>query len=62
MVLKIKGMGCMHCVAKVTAALKELGADVKSCEIGSAEIGPFEDQAKLKEAIESAGFELESVE
>ena len=29
MVLKIEGMGCMHCVAKVTAALKEIGADVE---------------------------------
>ncbi|MBR3270360.1 MAG: heavy-metal-associated domain-containing protein, partial [Clostridia bacterium] len=35
MTLKISGMGCMHCVAKVTAALKELGADVKKVEIGS---------------------------
>ncbi len=60
MVLKISGMGCMHCVAKVTAALKAIGADVKKVEIGSAEVGDGIDLDKLKAAIEDAGFELVS--
>ena len=62
MTLTIKGMGCMHCVAKVTAALKQLGADVEKVEIGSAVIGDFADKQALKAAIENAGFELESIQ
>lgn len=62
MLLKIKGMGCMHCVAKVTAALKEIGAEIESVEIGSAVIAPYQDREKLTKAISDAGFELESVE
>lgn len=61
MVLHIKGMGCMHCVAKVTAALKEVGAEIESVEIGKAVIAPFEDLDKLKKVISDAGFELESI-
>ena len=62
MVLKIEGMGCMHCVARVKNALNALGADVKNVEIGSAEIGPFQDTDKIKEAIEGLGFKLVSIE
>ncbi len=61
MLLQIKGMGCMHCVAKVTAALKEAGAEIESVEIGKAIIKPFSDMDKLKKVISDAGFELESV-
>ncbi len=60
MVVKIEGMGCMHCVAKVTAALKEIGADVKKVEIGSAEIGAF-DPKKVTEAIERVGFTVKEI-
>ena len=61
MTLMIQGMGCMHCVAKVTAALKEIGAEVENVEIGSARIAPYADTDKLKAAIENAGFELVSI-
>ena len=62
MVLKIKGMGCMHCVAKVTKTMEALGAKVISCEIGSCEIEAFDDTDRIREAIEQAGFELISIE
>ena len=61
-VLKIKGMGCMHCVAKVRNAMEELGASVVSCEIGVCEIKDGQDVEKIREAIEKIGFELISVE
>ena len=62
MVIKIDGMGCMHCVAKVKKAMEEIGATVISCEIGSCEIEPFGDQIKIRDAIESIGFDLISIE
>lgn len=60
MVLKIEGMGCMHCVAKVKKAMEDLGANVISCEIGACEIEGVEDVEKIRGAIEGAGFELVS--
>jgi copper chaperone CopZ len=62
MLLKIEGMGCMHCVAKVKKAMEALGAEVKSCEIGSCEIEGIDNIEQIRGAIESAGFELISAE
>ena len=62
MVLKIEGMGCMHCVAKVTKAMEALGAKVTSCEIGTCEIEGVEDVEKIRAAIDGAGFTLISAE
>ena len=62
MVLKIEGMGCMHCVAKVRKAMEDLGADVISCEIGSCEISGVDDVDRIRDAIEGVGFELISAE
>ena len=62
MLLKIEGMGCMHCVAKVKKAMEELGATVVSCEVGSCEIKGVDDVEKIRDAIEGVGFELISAE
>ena len=62
MLLKIEGMGCMHCVAKVKKAMEDIGATVKSCEIGTCEIENVSDEAKIRDAIEGVGFELISIE
>lgn len=62
MVLKIEGMGCMHCVMKVRKAMEELGAEVVSCEIGTCEIKGVEDVDRIRDAIEGVGFELISAE
>lgn len=62
MILNIEGMGCAHCVAKVSSALKEIGAEVISCEIGKVEIAPYENTAALYETIELIGFDLISIE
>lgn len=61
MLITIKGMGCMHCVAKVTAALREIGAEIESVEIGKAIIADYPDTVKIEAAIKDAGFELESI-
>ncbi len=62
MVLKIEGMGCMHCVAKVRKAMEDLGANVISCEIGICEIEGVIDVDQIRDAIEGVGFELISAE
>ena len=62
MVLKIEGMGCMHCVAKVTKTMEALGAKVISCEIGSCEIEGIDNVELIREAIKNAGFDLVSAE
>ena len=62
MVLKIDGMGCMRCVARVRKALEEIGADVISCEIGSCEIKGIDDIDRIRESIQNAGFKLLTVE
>ena len=62
MVLQIKGMGCMHCVAKVTKTLEAIGAKVVSCEIGKCVIEGINDVDVIRTAIEGIGFELISAE
>ncbi len=62
MVIKIEGMGCMHCVAKVKKAMEDIGATVLNCEIGTCEIEPFADQDKIRDAIEGVGFDCISIE
>ncbi len=62
MLLKIEGMGCMHCVAKVQKAMEEIGAKVISCEIGSCEIEGVSDTDLIRDTIEGIGFELISAE
>ena len=62
MLLKIEGMGCMHCVAKVQKAMEEIGAKVISCEIGTCEIEGVSDVEKVRDAVEGVGFELISAE
>jgi hypothetical protein len=42
--------------------MQELGATVKSCEIGTCEIEGVNDVDKIREAIEGIGFELISAE
>jgi copper chaperone CopZ len=64
--LKIDGMSCGHCVARVEKALKKLdGVHVGRVEIGAADITydpaktPF---AKIREAIDDAGYTARPVE
>jgi len=64
--LKIDGMSCGHCVARVEKALSRLdGVGVRRVEIGSAEIDydpartPF---ARIRETIEDAGYTAHAVE
>lgn len=64
--LKIDGMSCGHCVARVEKTLSKLyGVHVRKVQIGSAEIDydpartPF---ARIREAIDDAGYTASPVE
>lgn len=64
--LKIDGMSCGHCVARVEKALARLdGVHARRVVIGSAEIDydpartPF---ARIREAIDDAGYTASPVE
>ena len=64
--IKIDGMSCGHCVARVEKALKALdGVHVVRVEIGTAEVvydpakTPF---ARIREAIDDAGYTAHPVQ
>ena len=64
--LKIDGMTCGHCVARVEKALAKLdGVHVRRVNVGSAEIDydpariPF---ARIRQAIDGAGYTAHPVE
>ncbi len=64
--LKIDGMSCGHCVARVEKTLKKLdGVTVNRVDIGSADIlydpakTPF---AQIREALDDAGYTASPVE
>ncbi|MGH7484651.1 MAG: heavy-metal-associated domain-containing protein [bacterium] len=64
--LKIDGMSCGHCVARVEKALNKLdGVQPRRVEVGAAEIvydparTPF---ARIREAIDEAGYTARAVE
>ncbi len=64
--LKIDGMSCGHCVARVEKALSKLeGVHVGRVEVGSARIDydPARTSfARIREAIEDAGYTAHPVE
>ncbi|HEX9944223.1 MAG TPA: heavy-metal-associated domain-containing protein [Thermoanaerobaculia bacterium] len=64
--LKIDGMSCGHCVARVEKALSRLdGVSVNRVEVGSAEIDydpartPF---TRIREALDDAGYTAYPIE
>ena len=64
--LKIDGMSCGHCVARVEKALKKLdGVHINRVEVGAADLiyepakTPF---AKIREAIDDAGYTARPVQ
>ena len=64
--LKIDGMSCGHCVARVEKALSKLeGVHVNRVDVGSAELDydpartPF---ARIREALDDAGYMAQPIE
>ena len=55
-------MGCPHCIARVTNALKSLNAEIISIELNSIDIDYNGDIAAVRRGIEDLGFEFVSAE
>jgi copper ion binding protein len=66
MTLRIDGMSCGHCVARVEKALAKIdGVSVRRVAIGSAEIDYDPERtsfAGIREAIDDAGYTASPVE
>ncbi len=58
----LSGMGCAHCISRVSNAMNTIGADVISIELNSLVIDFGEDTSPVREAIEELGFEVKSIE
>ncbi len=57
-----KGMGCPHCIARVTNAVKALNAEDFTVELNSIDVEYKGDIEEVKKSIEALGFEVISVE
>ena len=62
--IKIEGMHCSHCTARVENSLKTLGLTVSvSLESGTATVeGTNITDATLRETVEDLGFDVISIE
>lgn len=64
--LKIEGMSCGHCVARVQKALSRLeGVQVDRVEIGSARVAYDESRVspeRIRQAVEGAGYAVRPAE
>ena len=56
-----RGMGCPHCIRKVTKAMEELGAQIEKVELNDIAVYSDKSEAGIRAAIEAKGFEVVSV-
>ena len=59
--IKTEGMGCQHCVKKVTKAMQELNAEIEKVEINDIVVNSDRAEAEIVNAIESLGFKVTTV-
>ncbi|MBR0135685.1 MAG: heavy-metal-associated domain-containing protein [Clostridia bacterium] len=60
--IRTEGMGCPHCIKKVTKAVEGAGAELKSMELNDFTLEYSGDPDDIKKAVEAAGFKVVSVE
>ncbi len=56
-----RGMGCPHCIKKVTKAMEELGAQIEKVELNDIAVCSDKAEADIRAAIEAKGFEVVSI-
>lgn len=56
------GMGCPHCIKKVTKAMEEIGAAVEKMELNDFTVEYSGSAEDIKKAVEAKGFKFISAE
>ena len=59
--IKTEGMGCPHCVKRVTKAMQELNAEIERVEINNIIVSSDKAEAEIRKSIEDLGFKVISV-
>ncbi len=60
-IVKTEGMGCAHCIKRVTDSMNALCAKIDSIELNDISVEFSGDAAELREAIEDLGFDVISI-
>ena len=60
-VIITEGMGCGHCIGRVTAAMNALGAKIDKIELSYICVESNVEEAVIREAIEDLGFDVVSI-
>ena len=60
-VIITEGMGCGHCIGRVTAAMNALGAKIDRIELNDICVESNAEEAVIREAIEDLGFDVVSI-
>lgn len=60
-VIITEGMGCGHCIGRVTAAMNALGAKIDKIELNYICVESNVEEAVIREAIEDLGFDVVSI-
>ena len=59
--IKTKGMGCPHCIKRVTKAMEGLGAVIEKMELNDFAVESDRSEAEIRAAIEALGFEVTEI-
>lgn len=57
-----EGMGCPHCIKKVTRAMEGMGAVIERMELNDFTLELDASPDKIREAVEALGFKFISAE
>lgn len=56
-----EGMGCPHCIKRVTKAMEGVGAEIHRVELNDISVSTDKAPEALRAAIEALGFKVKSV-
>ena len=56
--VKTEGMGCPHCIKRVTKAVEGLGATVEKMELNDFTVSYDKDPSDIRAAVEALGFKV----
>lgn len=60
--IKTEGMGCAHCIKRVSETMNCLGAKIEKVELNDIVVELDKDEACVRDAIEELGFDVISID